>query len=77
MAAKINFEKKMKELEEVVKTLESGDAGLDEMLTLYEKGTKITRECMGVLDKAEQKITALVKGSDGDMKEEPFDGLQE
>ena len=74
MPAKVNFEQKIKELEGIVGSLEGGEATLDEMLTLYEKGVKITKECMLALDKADQKITALIKSGDGTMAEEDFEG---
>ena len=70
--AKINFEQRMKELEDVVAALEGGSVSLDEMLTLYEKGVKLTKECMSVLDKADQRITALIRSEDGSMIEENF-----
>ena len=39
MAEKVNtFEKSIKDLEEIVVKLESGDSTLDESLTLFEKG---------------------------------------
>jgi len=43
MAGKENFESNLKELEEVVKALESGEVSLDEMLSLFEKGIKLTK----------------------------------
>ena len=74
---KDNFEKNLKELEEVVRSLESSDVTLDEMLSLFEKGVTLTKSCTSQLDKAEQKINILVKGENGEIKEEPFEGLKE
>lgn len=68
-----DFEKKLKELEKTVAELEGGDADLDEMLALFEKGIKLTRECSDKLNAAEQKITMLVKEAGGEMVEEPFE----
>lgn len=39
------FEKNLKELEVVVKELEGGDVTLDQMLELFEKGVKLTKQC--------------------------------
>lgn len=72
---KENFEKNLKELEEVVKSLENGNTGLDEMLALFEKGIGLTKSCTELLEAAEQKINVLVKGEDGGFKEEKFEGL--
>lgn len=73
---KDNFEKNLKELEEVVKNLENGNVGLDEMLSLFEKGIGLTKSCTKLLDEAEQKINILVKRENGEMEEEKFEGLK-
>ncbi len=78
MDKKQNFETNLKELEGVVKALESGDISLDEMLCLYEKGIHLTKECTTALDQAEQKITILMKEKDsGEVTEQPFGGMDE
>ena len=73
---KENFEKNLKELEEVVKSLESVNVGLDDMLSLFERGIKLTKSCTKLLDEAEQKINVLVKGENGELVEEKFEGLK-
>lgn len=74
MAEKKNeFEKKLSELEGIVSELENGEVGLDDMLALFEKGIKLTRECSDRLNRAEQKITMLVRGADGEIEEKPFE----
>lgn len=73
MDKKQNFETNLKELEGVVKALESGEVGLDEMLSLYEQGIRLTKACTDALDQAEQKITVLTKSKDDEtLTEEPF-----
>ena len=73
MAAKDNFESNLKELENVVKSLESTDVSLDEMLQLFEKGISLTKKCTSALDNAEQKITILMNNREtGESEEEPF-----
>ena len=57
------FEKNLKELEVVVKELEGGDVTLDQMLELFEKGVKLTKQCTAALDAAEQKINILIKNT--------------
>lgn len=71
------FEKNLKELEETVKKLEEGNISLDEMLSLFEKGIKLTKSCTSQLDKAEQKINILLKSENGEMTETEFAGLGE
>lgn len=56
---KLNFEQAMKRLEDIVTALERGEAPLEEALALFEEGSKLLRQCTGMLDKAEQKVTKL------------------
>ena len=56
---KLNFEKSIQRLEEIVSRLEEGNLSLEESLKLYEEGTKLTAVCYEALKTAEQKITEL------------------
>ena len=69
---KLNFEQAMARLEEIVTRLEQGDAPLEEALTLFEEGTALMKKCSGMLDKAEQKVSLLIAGEDGQPQERPF-----
>jgi exodeoxyribonuclease VII small subunit len=70
---KMNFEASLKRLDEIVKSLEKGDAPLDESLKLFEEGTALIASCSKMLDAAEQKVVKLKKGTDGEPVELPFD----
>jgi exodeoxyribonuclease VII small subunit len=70
---KMNFEASLKRLDEIVKSLEKGDAPLDESLKLFEEGTALIASCGKMLDAAEQKVVKLKKGTDGEPVELPFD----
>ncbi len=76
MAAKkkLDFEGSMARLEEIVSLLEKGDAPLEQAMSLFEEGAKLLRECTKQLDEAEQKVTLLTAGEDGEPVEEPFGG---
>ena len=69
---KLDFEQSMARLEEIVGLLERGDAPLDEAMALFEEGAKLMRECTKRLDQAEQKVTLLTAGPDGQPEEHPF-----
>ena len=56
------------------KKLESGDGSLDQALALFEEGSKLAGACTAMLDQAEQKVTLLTAGEDGQPREEPFGG---
>ncbi len=60
MADKKNqFEVNLEKLEDVVKTLESGQLGLEESIEKYEQGIKLYKDCKKTLDTIEKKISVL------------------
>ena len=69
----VSFEAALKELEAIVKQLESGEAKLQEALQLFERGIKLSRYCSQKLEEAEKKIELLVKDTQGDYKPVPFE----
>ncbi len=69
--ANTSFEKNMSDLENIVTELEKGDLNLDESISKFEEGIKISKECNKILEEAEKKITILLE-KDGDVKEENF-----
>jgi exodeoxyribonuclease VII small subunit len=69
----VSFEVALKELETIVKQLETGEAKLEEALVLFERGVKLSRFCAKQLDDAEKKIELLVKDSQGEYKAVPFE----
>lgn len=61
----LSFEEARTELERIVAQLESGQAGLDDAVTLWERGEELYRLCLGKLDAAQGKIEELGKKMDG------------
>jgi exodeoxyribonuclease VII small subunit len=57
--APTDFESALKELENIVRELESGEVSLDESLTKFESGIKLYKKCRQTLDGAEKKIKIL------------------
>ena len=72
MSKEINFEEGMEKLEQIANELEKGDLDLDESVKKFEEGMKISKQCSGMLQDAEKKITMLIKNSDGELQEENF-----
>lgn len=60
----ISFEQALGRLDEIVRSLESGDMLLSDSLALYEEGTALIKACSKMLDQAEQKVVKLKKGPD-------------
>lgn len=67
------FEEAMERLEEIVQGLESGDLSLEESLKIFEEGMKLIKFCSKKLEEAEQKVTMLVKDSEGKYQQQPFE----
>lgn len=68
------FEESLTELQEIVSTLESGTAGLEESMEQFERGVKLLRSCYQRLETAEQKIEILTRvDEDGNPVLEEFD----
>jgi len=72
MSENINFEENMKQLEQIASELEKGDLDLDTSVKKFEEGMKISKKCSDMLEKAEKKITMLIKNSNDELTEENF-----
>ena len=73
----MNFEEAVKELEEIVREMENGDLGLDDLLADFEKGIGLLRLCEKKLAEAEGRIAVLTQAEiaaaddDSAVSEEP------
>ena len=61
----LSFEDALKRLEEIVRTLEKGEAPLDQSIELYQEGDKLKRHCEARLKSAQARIEQIAFGSDG------------
>ena len=59
MEKELKFEEAMRRLSEIVQTLESGEAPLDDSIALFEEGMKLSKRCTEILEQAEQKVQFL------------------
>jgi exodeoxyribonuclease VII small subunit len=55
-----SFEEQLTELEKVVEQLEHGDLSLEDSVTLFERGMKLSDACKAQLASAEGRIQVLV-----------------
>jgi exodeoxyribonuclease VII small subunit len=56
-----DFEKNLKELEKIVRELESGETNLKDSLDKFELGVELYKKCRGSLNFAEKKIKILTE----------------
>ena len=61
----LSFEAALARLEEIVRTLEKGEAPLDESIQLYQEGERLKRHCEARLKDAQARIEQIAFGSDG------------
>ncbi|SHN54060.1 exodeoxyribonuclease VII small subunit [Desulfovibrio litoralis] len=69
-----DFESGIKRLEDLVKTLETGNLPLEQAVLLYKEGLFLSQTCKERLDKAENEISILTeKGFKSFKVDEPGD----
>ena len=54
-----DFEKSLRELEQLVEKLEQGDLPLDDALKAFERGVALTRSCQSALQQAQSRVEIL------------------
>lgn len=59
--AEMKFEEALKKLEDIVSKLEAGDMSLDDSLSMYEEGIKLSKVCARQLEAAKSKVELLMK----------------
>jgi len=70
MEKKVKFEDKLKELENIINELESGEIDLDSSIEKYTKAMNLVKECDEKLKNVEEKVSKIVT-ENGEL--EPFD----
>ena len=56
---KLTFEKAMKELEELVDSLDKGDVSLDDAIAAYDRGSQLKDYCQKQLQEAKMKVETI------------------
>ncbi len=64
-----SFEDKLKELEAIVKSMESGEQSLEKSISDFQAGMEIVRTCQKRLSEAELQIVELTASDKGDHEE--------
>ncbi len=70
---KVDFERSLARLEEVVRKLENANLSLDEAMKLFEEGVQLSRECQKQLEEAEGRVEILLKKADGKLAQAAFE----
>ncbi|MGZ8369581.1 MAG: exodeoxyribonuclease VII small subunit [Caulobacteraceae bacterium] len=63
--AALSFEQALKELEDIVARLESGQTELEKSIELYERGAKLKAHCEARLEAARLRVEKIVTSPQG------------
>lgn len=66
------FEESLTRLEGVVAKLESGELTLEQSVSLYEEGVRLSEACKAELEKAEGRVQVLTRGRGGKLEAAEF-----
>ncbi|MPY75113.1 MAG: exodeoxyribonuclease VII small subunit [Alphaproteobacteria bacterium] len=69
----MSFEDALKELEGIVRNLESGSGQLDAAIDAYERGAALKKHCEAKLREAQARIEKITVAADGAVSFEPTD----
>ncbi|MGH7906373.1 MAG: exodeoxyribonuclease VII small subunit [Candidatus Binataceae bacterium] len=67
------FEEELKDLEEIVARIDSGDLSLEDSIAAFERGVALVRSLNQKLDDAERKVEVLIKTTGGELKTVEFE----
>jgi len=69
----LSFEDALGELEGIVRSLETGQAPLEQSITHYERGIALKKHCETRLREAREKVEKITVGADGSITAQPLD----
>ena len=69
---KLGFDQVLDRLRQIVTRLEQGNLPLEQALQAFEEGVQLSRAGSAILDAAELRVEALVRGEDGSDTRQPL-----
>src|ERR1700730_13027597 len=70
------FEEELKDLEEIVGKIDSGELTLEDSIVAFERGVALVRSLNQKIDEIEKKVEVLSRNSQGDLRTAPYEGLE-
>ena len=71
------FEEELKDLEEIVGKIDSGELSLEDSIGAFERGVALVRSLNQKLDEIEKQVEVLSRNYQGDLRTAPYEGLEE
>lgn len=72
MASKMTYEEGIRELEDIVSSMEKGEMSLEESFKAFERGMKLSEKLKKILTDGDARIRELTQAGD-----RPFDGEED
>lgn len=69
----LSFEESLKELEMIVKKIDSGEETLESAIVAFERGSALKQHCQNKLDQAKLKIDKIIQNSEQQILTEKFE----
>ncbi len=66
--SQLSFEDALRQLEQIVAELESGQAPLERSIEMYERGARLKQHCETRLEAARLRVEKIVVGANGEAK---------
>ena len=70
------FEEELKDLEEIVGKIDSGELTLEDSIGAFERGVALVRSLNTKLDEIEKKVEILSRNAQGDLRTASFEGIE-
>jgi exodeoxyribonuclease VII small subunit len=71
----MSFEEALKELETIVKKIDSGEETLESAIVSFERGSELKKHCQEKLDSAKLKIEKIIQNADGSIASEKIESF--
>jgi exodeoxyribonuclease VII small subunit len=71
--SKMEFEDALKELEEIVKTLEEGKSSLKDSVDLYERGINLKKHCDQILESVQLRVNQISVDKNGNLEQKEIE----
>ena len=68
----MTYESAKQELSSIVSKLQAGNLTLDESISLFTRGTELSKFCMDKLNETEKRITKVISLTENNIDEENF-----
>lgn len=73
----LSFEQALSKLETVVRKMESGEAPLEDAISMYEEGMKLKAHCEKKLAEAKMRVDKIVVSGNGAPDVQPFETAEQ